>query len=87
MPWTDAALAAAREYTHELEQLTQDEKAVLKGTFDDLVDDTDLTPLAVRRFRRLVDKVGPRAGGVLKKIADTLIRPLPLRGSAPVQLR
>jgi hypothetical protein len=72
LPWTDAALAAAREYTDELEQLTQDEKAVLKGTFDDLVCDTDRTPLAVSRFRRLVDRVGPLAGGVLKKIVETV---------------
>src|SRR5277367_4892014 len=33
-PWTEIALTAAKEYTDELD-LSQDEKATLKGTFAD----------------------------------------------------
>jgi hypothetical protein len=71
-PWTEAALAAAREYADELEQLTADERTTLKATFDDLVCDTDRTALAVSRFKRIVAKVEPIAGGMLKKIVETL---------------
>jgi hypothetical protein len=67
-PWTESALAAAKEYTDELEALTPEEKLALKGTFDDLTSDTARTPVAANRFNSLVKKIGPVAGGVLKQI-------------------
>ena len=39
-PWTERALAAAREYTDDLEELSVEEKASLKGTFTDLTANT-----------------------------------------------
>jgi hypothetical protein len=67
-PWTETALAAAKEYTDELEALNAEEKVALKGTFGDLTSDTARTPVAANRFNNLVKKIGPVAGGVLKQI-------------------
>jgi hypothetical protein len=67
-PWTETALAAAKEYTDELEALNDDEKATLKASFDDLTVDTPRTELAASRFKRIMGKIGPAAGDVLTKI-------------------
>jgi hypothetical protein len=70
--WTETALAAAREYTDDLDQLSNDEKASLKEAFGDLTVDTARTPLAVSRFKKFVTKVGPVAGDVLREIVETV---------------
>lgn len=72
-PWTESALSTAREYSDEITQLTPEEKNVLKGTLDDLTNDTDRTPLAARRFKKLTSKIGPGASGVLQKILETVV--------------
>jgi hypothetical protein len=71
-PWTETALAAAKEYTDELDELSPEEKTVLKGTFDELTTDTAWTPLAANRFKKLMGKIGPVAGSVLQKIIETV---------------
>jgi hypothetical protein len=71
-PWTEMALSAAKEYTDDLDQLSAEEKATLKGTFDDLTSDTARTPLAANRFKTLVSKLSPVAGEVVKKIIVTI---------------
>jgi len=71
-PWTEAALAAAKEYTDELESLTIDEKASLASAISDLTSDTPRTPLAGSRFQKFVQKIGPTAGLVLQKIVETV---------------
>jgi hypothetical protein len=70
-PWTETALSAAKEYTDELEALSDDEKATLKATFPDLCRETPKTELAVSRFSNLLHKVGPAAGDALLKIVVT----------------
>lgn len=67
-PWTEGALAAAKAYTDDLDQLSVEEKSLLKGTFPDLASDTARTPIAVNRFRKFVEKVGPAAGKGLLQI-------------------
>jgi hypothetical protein len=67
-PWTERALAAARDYTDDLEELNVEEKTSLKGTFDDLANDTPHTPVALSRFRRLLEKIAPAAGQGLLQI-------------------
>ena len=71
-PWTETALSAARDYTDDLDELSPDEKASLKGTFNDLTVDTVRTPLAASRFQKFLNKVGPAAGDVLRKIIETV---------------
>ena len=72
-PWTETALRAAREYTDELDQLSPEEKTLLKGTFDELTSDTPRTPLAASRFKKFMTKVGPVAGSVLQKTIETVV--------------
>ena len=67
-PWTETALNAAKEYTDELEQLSLEEKAILKTTLDDLTKDTPRTEIAAHRFKKFISKMGPVAGEVFKKI-------------------
>lgn len=72
-PWTETALAAAKEYTDELEQLSPKEKDTLKSTFADLTSDTARTPLAVSRFKKFTHKLGPVASSMLQKIIETIV--------------
>ena len=72
-PWTETALSAAREYADELDQLTPEEKTMLKGTFDDLTADSARTPLAATRFKRFMSKIGPSAAGIFGKIVETVV--------------
>ncbi|HXJ91564.1 MAG TPA: DUF2321 domain-containing protein [Terriglobia bacterium] len=74
-PWTETALTAAKEYTDHLDQLSPEEKTMLKGTFDDLTSDTPRTALAANRFKRFISKIAPGASGVLQK----MLKPSPLR--------
>ncbi len=64
-PWTATALAAAKEYTDDLDQLSPEEKDALKSTFADLTSDTARTPLAASRFKKFANKIGPVASGTL----------------------
>ena len=72
-PWTETALAAARDFADGLDQLTLEEKAELKKTFTDLATDTPRTPLAVSSFKRFITKMGPVAGRVLQKIIESVL--------------
>jgi hypothetical protein len=67
-PWTEATLTAAKEYTQELEELSNEDKAALIATFDDLVVDTPRTELAAHRFKKLIRKSGPAATDFLTKL-------------------
>jgi hypothetical protein len=67
-PWTEAALRSAKEFTDELQELSTEQKQILKQTFDDLVVDTPRTSLAASRFKRIVDTLAPAAKDILTKI-------------------
>jgi hypothetical protein len=67
-PWTEDALAAAREYTDEIEDISDVDKAALKDTFRDLTIETSRTPLAATRFMRIVRRSGPVVYETLREI-------------------
>ena len=69
-PWTEAKLSAAREMADELDELSDEEKEQLKGSFDDLVRDTPRTEVAATRFKKLMAKVGKEAA---KSMRDILV--------------
>jgi hypothetical protein len=71
-PWTETALKAAKEYADDLDQLTLEERATLKATFDDLTIDTARTPVAANRFKKFLTKVGPVAASVLQRIVEAV---------------
>lgn len=67
-PWTQTALQAAKEYTDELDGLSQEDKTTLKESFTDLTVDTPRTPLAVGRFKRILAAAGPTAKDMVTEI-------------------
>jgi hypothetical protein len=71
--WTATAVAAAKEYTDDLDQLSPKEKDALKRTFADLTSDTARTPLAASRFKKFTNKIGPVASSILQKIIEAVL--------------
>jgi hypothetical protein len=67
-PWTETAIQAANEYTDEIEELSPEDKVALKETFPDLATDTPRTPLAMKRFKRILSGAGSMAQEVVTKI-------------------
>lgn len=67
-PWTENALASAKAFTDELEELNDEDKAQLKETFVDLAVDSPRTELAATRYKRILRKVTSGAGDILTKI-------------------
>lgn len=67
-PWTETAIKAAKEYADEIEDLSVEDKATLKGTFDDMATNTPRTQLAVARYKRIMQKVASAAREPLYKL-------------------
>jgi len=67
-PWTETRLKAAKELSDELENLSPEEREILKKSLDDIVWDTPQTPVAATRFKRLVAKAGPVVADSFRKI-------------------
>ena len=57
-PWTKAKLKAAMELTDLLEDLSPEDREILKKSFDDIVRDTPQTKVAATQFKRLLPKIG-----------------------------
>jgi hypothetical protein len=67
-PWTEAKLKAAQELTDLLEDLSPEEREILKKSFDDIVRDTPQTTVAATRFKKLVAKAGKVAAEQLREL-------------------
>lgn len=72
-PWTESTLQAAQAYADEIENLTDDDKAMLKRSFPILTSDTAETPLAISRYKRLMEKAGPVASKAMWQIMTTIV--------------
>jgi hypothetical protein len=55
------------EYTHELDELSADDKTTLKATFLDLTVDSPKTEIAASRFKRILRKLAPDVGETIRK--------------------
>lgn len=71
-PWTETGIKAAKDLAAELEGLTEEERAVLAASIDDLVRDTPRTQLAATRFKRLLAKARDRGGQLLWEMVKGL---------------
>ena len=72
-PWTETKLKAAQELSDEIENLSPEEREMLKKSLDDIVRDTPQTTVAATRFKKLVTKAGPVvADGFRKILVDVL---------------
>ena len=67
-PWTQAKVKAAKELSDLQEDLSIEERELLKKSLDDIVRETPQTTVAVNQFKRLVAKAGPVAAEGFKKI-------------------
>ncbi len=67
-PWTEAKLKAAKELADLLEDLSQEEREILKKSFDDIILDIPQTTVAATQFKRLVAKVGKIAAEQLREL-------------------
>ena len=67
-PWTEAKLKAAKELSDELDNLSAEERDLLKKSLDDIVRDTPQTTAAATRFKKIVSKAGKVAANGLRDI-------------------
>jgi hypothetical protein len=67
-PWTEAKLKAAKELSNEFENLSSEERKILKKSLDDIIRDTPQTPVSATRFKKIVAKAGKAAADSLKDI-------------------
>jgi hypothetical protein len=72
-PWTTNRLAAARALAEDADSLSDDERTVLAGTFDDLLRDTPMTPVAANRFKKLAAKAGTSTAAALRDVLVDVI--------------
>jgi len=68
MPWTSAAMTAARLLAEETEGLTDEEREGLARTLDDLIHDSPMTQVAASRFKRLLSKAGHGAAESFREL-------------------
>lgn len=66
-PWTESSLDAARQITLEAEELS-DQKEKLTESLPDLVADSPRTQVAISRWKKALDKVGPQLGGLIREV-------------------
>jgi len=66
--WTEAKLKAAQDLADEVDNLSPEERSLLKKSLDDIVRETPQTTLAVGRFKRLVAKAGKPAADAFREI-------------------
>ncbi len=55
------------EYTDELDELSNEDKIILKGTFADLTVDSPKTEVAASRFKTILRKVAPDVAETIRK--------------------
>ena len=69
-PWTEAKLKAAKELADELDNLSLEEREILKKSLDDIMvmEDTPQTPVAATRFKKLIVKAGKPAAEAFRKL-------------------
>ena len=72
-PWTERGLVAAKELAEEIDNLTKEEKEILKKSLDELTKDSPNTQVAALRFKRIMSKVGKSVGDPLKEILINIV--------------
>ena len=67
-PWTEAKLKAAQELADLLEDLSSEEREILKKSFDDIVQDTPQAVVAANKIKILIAKVSKIAAEQIRKL-------------------
>lgn len=66
--WTKSKLNAAKELADEMDNLTTEERDILKQSLDDLVIETPKVQVATIRFKKLMAKAGRSAADAFRDI-------------------
>ncbi|MFZ0932645.1 MAG: DUF2321 domain-containing protein [Syntrophobacteraceae bacterium] len=72
-PWTERKLEAFQQYSNELDELNSQEKEELQETIHDLIRATPKTPLAEKKFKRIMAKVGKESFQAVKGILTDIV--------------
>lgn len=72
-PWTEARVIAAIELADALEQLTPQERAVLKAAILEVTCDGRSSTVAIGRMKRLLGKAGEAAAQSLQSILTDIV--------------
>ena len=67
-PWTEVKVKAARDLSDEMNDLSNEEREILKKSLDDIIRDTPETTVAATRFKKIISKVGKPAAGAIRDI-------------------
>ncbi|MER8382271.1 DUF2321 domain-containing protein [Mesorhizobium sp. M0027] len=71
-PWTERAVAAAKELVDEVEGIETDEREKAKSSFIALASDTAQTTVAATRVNKLIAKAGPILGKGIRDIVVSI---------------
>ncbi len=72
-PWTEAKLKAAHELSDGQENLSPEERDLLKKSIDDMVRETPQATVAVSTFKRFLAKIGPVVADMYRVILLPLL--------------
>lgn len=67
-PWTQSKLLAATELVHDIENISENDKAILVTSINDLVKNTPAASIATTRFKVIMAKVGSTTASMFKEI-------------------
>lgn len=72
-PWTESSLEAAKELADELNELTDEEKDLIKKSLPDLIRETPRTKVAESRFKRIMSKAKKESVDAMRAILVDII--------------
>lgn len=72
-PWTESALKAAQELADELNELTDEDKDLLKKNLPDLIRETPNTKVAETRFKKVMLKAKKESVDAMRSILVDII--------------
>lgn len=67
-PWTQAKLQAAHELAEELDTISEQDRAMLQKSIDELIKDTPSTSVAATRFKKIMVKAGQGTASMFREI-------------------
>lgn len=72
-PWTKKGLKAAKDLAEEIENLTPEEKKILKQSLDELVKDSPNTQVVALKFKKIMSKAGKTSAEALKEVLINIL--------------
>jgi hypothetical protein len=72
-PWTERAIRGAQQLADALDMLSEEERALLSGTIDDLVHENQQTAASAFQFKRLVAKAGHEVPAMMRDLLYAVV--------------